>query len=274
MDIRLIALDLDGTLLTSDKTITEYTKKILKEASDRGIHIVLSTGRTMGGVRQILAALPFVRYVSLANGAVVQDMQTGEVICRVPLPKGKMTKFLALAAERGFYCDCFIDGRGISGPGFAEFVAGVPVDEHTKKLLLTSRNETADFAAVIAAGEGRIEKANMLFQSQELRREMLEYIKKDSEVVGTTSLGLNIEVNHKDATKGKGLLALAKHLNVPIETVMAFGDSDNDLSMIEAAGAGVAMGNAYDSVKSAARFITKSNDEDGVAWMAERIWKE
>lgn len=193
LDIRLIALDLDGTLLTSSKSITEYTKHILKEASDRGIHVVISTGRTLNGVQKILAELPFVRYVSLANGAVVQDVKTGEVISRVPLPAGKMTEFIALAHEKGFYCDCFIDGEGASGPGFAEFVAGVPVDEHTKKLLLTSRSETPDFEALVTASEGNIEKANMLFQTEELRLEMADYIKKDPELIGTTPLYPNLK---------------------------------------------------------------------------------
>lgn len=274
MDIRLIALDLDGTLLTSTKTITEHTKKVLKEASDRGIHVVIATGRTATGVQRILKEIPFVRYAILANGALVQDLQTGEVIRRVPLPRGKMTTLMKLAKEKGFYCDCFIDGQGVSGPGFEVFVEGVPVDEHTKQLLLTTRQEREDFAAMIEEHEGQIEKVNLLFHSEAQRLEIGKFIENDPELVGVTSLGPNIEVNHKEANKGQALLELAAHLSLPIETVMAFGDSDNDLTMIETAGAGVAMGNAFDSVKNVARYITRTNDEDGVAFMVEQIWKE
>lgn len=274
MDIRLIALDLDGTLLTSRKTVSEKNKKALKEAADRGIQVVLATGRTINSIQAVIQELPFIRYAVLENGALVQDLSTGEIIRNVPLPKGKMTELLRLSKEKGFYCDCFIDGEGVSARGLKGFLKEVPLDEYTRDLITKSRREVDNFPELVAEHEGRIDKANLMFRTKEQRQEIAELIGRDREVIGTNSLGVNVEVNHKDAIKGRGVQALADFLHIPMDTVMAFGDSDNDLSMIEMAGAGIAMGNAGDDIKAAARYITKPNDEDGVAAMVERIWRE
>lgn len=267
--IRLIALDLDGTVLNDQKELTARTAAALTAAAERGVLIVPATGRTATGIPAALRAIPNVRYAVTANGARVLDLATGASLWERYIPRDQ-----ALAAyDRLVRCDCLVDifqdGQGYTT---AQNLARLPQYAPSNLLgyITGTRRLLEDMRAFIAAQENGLEKLTMFFRHEDERRAAWA----EMEAMGLTavsSLPGNLELNAAGVNKGQGLLALAGALKLPAASLMACGDGGNDLEMIRAAGLGVAMANAFDEVKAAAAFVTLSNNEDGVACAVEKF---
>ena len=260
MDIRLIALDLDGTLLTTDKRLTEHTKKVLARAAEQGIHIVPATGRSVTGLAPEVRGLPFVRYAITVNGAAVWDMDEERIVSRKAFSPEQARELWNFIQNRGAMLDASVDG-----------VCRLSPDEPRQRLIRSTRTPTENLTEMVTDGKHCIEKFNVFFPitMQAERQKLREELEQFGYLAITSSLGNNLELNHREATKGNGLLSLAKELGLMRMQTMAFGDGENDISMLKAAGAGVAMGNASEIVKQAADLVTKTNDEDGVAYIIE-----
>lgn len=270
MEIKMIALDLDGTLLRGNKTVSDKTIEVLQRAAEQEIHIVLATGRTVWGIQPLLKLLGCVRYAVMANGAIVKNLQTGELIEEHLLSAQRAIALYDYVKPKDIMFDFFADGTGYTENTFYEYVKRVPVDEATRQMLMASRTPIPSVRNYLSqTGEG-VEKVNLLFADLDQREKMWDKLREQSEFTVTSSLAANLELNDKDATKGNGLISLCHYLGISMEHVMAFGDSYNDINMIREAGIGVAMDNASEEVKAAADVITLSNDEDGVADMIVR----
>ena len=271
MDIRLIALDLDGTLLTTDKQLTEHTKKVLARAAEQGVHIVPATGRSVTGLAPEVWGLPFVRYAITVNGAAVWDMDEERIVSRNVFSPEQAREIWSFIQNRGAMLDSCVDGVARMTPDFYERINEFMPDEPRQRLIRSTRTPTENLAEMITDGMHSIEKFNVFLplsmetERQKLRKELERY----DYLAITSSLGNNLELNHRDATKGGGILALAKELGLSREQTMAFGDGENDISMLKEAGVGVAMENAPKIVKQAADLVTKTNDEEGVAYIIE-----
>jgi hypothetical protein len=267
--IRLIALDMDGTVLDDNKVLTEHTAAVLRAAIAQGVHIVPATGRAANGIPKELLAIPGVRYAITANGARIQDLATGETLCERYIPRD-----VALDAyDRLMHYDCLVDifqdGLGYTTPqNLARGEEFIPLN--LRLYVNHSRQSIDDMRSFIAAQENGLEKFTLFFRDENERRRAWAEMKQLSlEVV--SSLERNMELNAHNVNKGQGLLLLAEQLGLPVDSLMACGDGGNDLEMIKAAGLGVAMGNAFEEVKAAANFITRTNNEDGVAYAIEKF---
>ena len=271
MDIRLIALDLDGTLLTTDKRLTEHTKKVLARAAEQGIHIVPATGRSVTGLAPEVRGLPFVRYAITVNGAAVWDMDEERIVSRKAFSPEQARELWNFIQNRGAMLDASVDGVCRLSPDFYERINEFMPDEPRQRLIRSTRTPTENLTEMVTDGKHCIEKFNVFFPiiMQAERQKLREELEQFGYLAITSSLGNNLELNHREATKGNGLLSLAKELGLMRMQTMAFGDGENDISMLKAAGAGVAMGNASEIVKQAADLVTKTNDEDGVAYIIE-----
>lgn len=137
-------------------------------------------------------------------------------------------------------------------------------------MLIASRTPIVSVRNYLSQTGDGVEKVNLLFADLELRNQIWDEMRERSNYTVTSSLAANLELNDKYATKGNGLRSLCRYLGIGMDHVMAFGDSYNDMNMLQEAGIGVAMGNASDEIKAAADVITLSNDEDGVADMVIR----
>ena len=260
-DIRLIALDLDGTLLNSEKKLTPENEAALRRASEAGIEIVPATGRFYGGMPDFIRELPFVRYAITINGAQVLDTGTGESVYRAEIPVADAVRMMEYLDRLPVIYDCYMDGWGWMTSSMqekaAEYAPTPPVPELKAYLRDTGRD---------------VQKVQAFFHDLDLRARTIDELRllfPDAAV--TTSISNNMEINHKDAQKGKALAGLVSHLGIDVSETVAFGDDMNDLSMIETAGIGVAMANAApDLIKSADR-VTESCDDNGVAREIDRI---
>lgn len=267
----LIALDLDGTLLNSEKQLSDRSREVLVHCIQKGIYIVPATGRAADGIARQVRVIPGVDYAITTNGAVVMDLKNQKVLKQCLLPKETALDIMNRMEKYHVMYDPYIKGRGISKPKFMENLEEYGIRAAVRELVYATRDVVDDPVAYVRASDTDVEKMNV-FLADLSDRDMIE--KELSEIPGlivTSSMPNNIEINAEGATKGGALLWLAEYLGVEREAVMAFGDGSNDISMLKAAGTGVAMENGVQAAKEAADVIACSNDEDGVAKMIEQL---
>ena len=275
MSIKLILLDLDGTLLTSGKQISPANYAALERCTAAGIHIVPSTGRFYGGMPQVARNLPFVRYIVAVNGAQVYDAREDRVLRREEIfPEDALRVYEELDKLPVIY-DCFLDGWGYMDERMYARIDEFIADPRVNKMVKELRRAVPDFKGFVAR-EGRpLQKLQMFFADMGRREQELERLPRlFPELSVSSSIPNNIEINAKNANKGEALRFLCRHLGLDVSESMSFGDSSNDLSMIVAAGVGVAMANAEQSLLDAADYVTDTNDNDGVAKAIRRFCPE
>ncbi|AXQ79037.1 sugar-phosphatase [Streptococcus chenjunshii] len=266
MSIKLVAIDIDGTLLNNDRKITPDVRKAIQEAKKEGHKIVLATGRPIAGVQSLLTELDLKDkgdYVITFNGSLVQDTASGADIIKKTLTyedylnlefwSRKLNVHLHAITKEGIYTA----NRDIGKYTIHEAtLVDMPVFYRTPE-------EMADkeIVKVMMIDEPEILDAAIAKLSQELY---------DSYTI-VKSTPFYLEIINKEASKGKALTHLAEKLGLQNSETMAIGDEENDRAMLEAAGTPVAMANAVPEIKKLAKYITKSNEESGVAY-AIRQW--
>jgi len=271
-DIKIISLDLDGTLLDSQKRLSDGNRAALEEAAAKGVHIVPTTGRFFGMMPQAIRDLPFVRYAITINGAQVYDRETDTAIVREEIPLDMALDIIRLLDGYDVIYDCYRSNWGWMTESLQAKAEDYATDAHYLKMVREFRNPVPELKEYLksTAAEGDVQKV-MLFArntpgSESVTKAITEAVAARFPSIKTTSSTWNnLELNISTAHKGNSLKRFAEHLGYTLENCMALGDGTNDLSMIEAAGLGVAMSNAHPLVLAAADHVTVSNDEDGVA---------
>lgn len=265
-DIRLISLDLDGTLLNSKKELSEVNYRALETAARQGIQIVPTTGRFYDAMPAVIRQLPFVNYVIAINGAEVRDLHSGEILYRAEIPWRQAIEIMTYLDTLPVIYDCFMYDGAWMTDSMQQRVEEFTDDPHFISMLRELRKPVPELKAFLTQRARDIQKTQLITMDQPLRRRLLAEIPEMFPGVITSSAYIgNVEINQSHANKGEAMLALAEYLGITQAQTMAFGDGLNDLSMIKAAGVGVVMGNAFDEVKEHADYITLSCDEDGVA---------
>jgi len=266
----IIALDLDGTLLDSQKNLSSANARALAAAAEAGAEIVPTTGRFFGAMPEAVRALPFVRYAITVNGAQVYDRATDSALVREELPLGTALGIMRLLDGYDVIYDCYQDNWGRMTASMQDRAADYAPDVHYLKMIRELRKPYPDLKAHLEQ-EGRDVQKIMLFaRDLRVRDEIAAELKACfPEVVATSSTFNNIEINAVNAHKGAALVRFAEAVGLSAAACVAFGDGLNDLSMVQMAGTGVAMANACPEVLAAADFTTLSNDEDGVAAFLE-----
>ncbi len=256
---KIIAIDMDGTLLREDRSISKETIRTINLAREKGIKVVLATGRPIEGVKSYLEMLGLVgrdEYVLSFNGALVQNTLTGDIIIRNTL-KGKDYKRLyQLSKEININIHAF-SRLGCITPKISKYsevegvINGIPI----RVLPVEETLDEEDIMKIMLIDEPWIVDAAV----DKIPKEIFE----DYTVLRSTPYFF--EFLNRSSNKGEGIRALADTLGVKQQEVMCIGDAGNDYHMIKYAGLGVAMGNAFDEIKEIADYVTKSNNEDGVA---------
>lgn len=271
MAIRMILLDLDGTLLTSDKQISPRSLAALRAAAERGVLIVPATGRFYHGIPQLLKDPALVRYAVTINGAKVYDAKEDRALYRAEISLDTAQQVFDQLEQLPVTLDCYADDRGYMDQRFYHRLEHYIASPVVQRMIRSMREPVEDFRSFITRRGGSLQKIQSFFPNSQLRDQTMERLRAQfPQLLFSTSLPCNLEINQNTAHKGAGLLALCRCLDIPPQQVMALGDESNDLSMIQAAGLGVAMGNAQQAVKDAARCVTDTNDRDGVARAIEQ----
>ena len=272
MKYKLIAFDLDGTFLDSEKHLIEENVQALHRACKKGLYVVPATGRTWPGIPEELRALPFIRYCITVNGAQIYDRQQDRILHREEIPAKRALELMEFMDGVDALYDCYQDNAGWMSRRFyerlEEYVTDPVLLPHVRRL----RQPVEELKDIIRQNGRSVQKMQMHFKDMDLRRKYLDLLPGLlPDMAVTSSLYNNIEINCSEANKGAALERLCGILGVEREKSIAFGDDTNDMSMLRAAGMGVAMGNAKDIVKAAADMVTLTNDEAGLAKALEKL---
>lgn len=272
--MKLIAIDIDGTLVNSKKEISPATKDILIQAQEAGHRVVLASGRPTRGMRQYVTPLKldeFASYILSFNGARIHELATGDQIYAESLSPDLAQRILTHL--KNFEVSPFIYGEEYI---YVEDVYGAVINYQGKPLSLIEYEsrlcdyllcEKADLASfvdypmpkILVAGEPEVLQATY----QDMAAPFVD------ECTTSFSADFYFEFTRKNIDKGQSLKHLAQKLGIDMADVIAFGDSGNDKTMLELAGTGVAMANASQEVLEVADVVTGSNDEDGIVQYLE-----
>ena len=277
--IRIIALDLDGTLLDSEKRLSEVNRDALARAAEKGVLIVPTTGRFFGMMPPAVRDLPFVRYAITINGAQVYDRETDTALVRDEIPLDMALGIMEVLDRYDVIYDCYRQNWGWMTAALQDKAADYATNEHYLRMVREFRKPVPELKAHLkaTAEDGDVQKVMLFATNRErsaaidcLRKLLDEIVARFPDIKVTASTWNNIELNIRTAHKGNALKRFAEHLGFTLENCMAFGDGMNDFTMVEAAGLGIAMANAEPEVKRVAKWIAPSNDADGVAAGLER----
>ncbi|WP_297521089.1 Cof-type HAD-IIB family hydrolase [uncultured Clostridium sp.] len=273
MKYKLIAIDMDGTLLSNKHEVPEFNKEMIKKATEKGVKIAITTGRLFASARKYSQVIGVDAPIISSNGAYIREQNSEEVIYESNLSKEQFERVISVIRKYNFRVYMNTSDTVISEE--------VVPENHAYKLV----NNELDDAWKIQFIEGRSfeevykEKSNDILKficieegndRSELMRAKAELSKfEDLEVV--SSWENNFEIMPAGTSKGSAVKKLAQILGFKREEVICIGDSENDLSMIKYAGLGVAMGNAIDIVKENADYITDTNSNCGVGKMIAKF---
>lgn len=269
--IRLVAADMDGTLLNGNREITEYTQEAIRKASEKGIYFVPATGRAVNALPKELKAMEEVRYGIFSNGATVYDLKENKILYKNHFKQEQIMELVELLRPYDLMMSISRNGQSYGKRKDIENIDYYELDENTREIVKGSRQLVDDLEAYIKEGSDTIEKMTLIFRTMEERAKVWEYLESIEWIQHSSSLPKNIEISKKGCNKGDGLLHLAQALHLTQEETMAFGDADNDREMLEQAGFSVAMENGQESMKKLADYVTVTNNEDGVAKAMEKF---
>ncbi|WP_127490850.1 Cof-type HAD-IIB family hydrolase [Paenibacillus glycanilyticus] len=259
---KLIAIDVDDTLLNDELIVTEGTKKAMEEAIALGVTVTLATGRMYASAKkiadQIQLNVPIITY----QGSLVKTLLDGKVLYERCVPQDAAKELYAITEQRGLHLQLYADDI-------------LYVKEANEKAV--NYSTLTNIPYVVAEDfEALLDKPNnkmLIIDDPAYLDQLAEELKP---IIGdrvhiTKSKPHYLEFMHKEGTKGHALRFMAEHLGCGVEQTIAIGDAWNDHEMIEAAGLGVAMGNATPKLKEIADYITLTNNEEGVRHVIEKF---
>lgn len=268
--VRMIAFDLDGTLLTTDKRLTDETRRTLEQAAKRGILLVPATGRPLTGMPAEVLGIAGVRYAITANGARVVSAEDGKILREKLISVEKARKVLDIYGEYDTLREIYYDGQGYMEARQMEQLDHYVPDPNMAKYIRNTRKCVPDLMKKFRQENRAMDKVQAVFACAGEKEQAFRRIREMEGVEATGALSYNIEVTAGGINKGEALLWLAGELGIDREEILAFGDGANDADMIRAAGIGAAMEVSVPEVRAAADILAGSNDEDGVARAIQR----
>ena len=270
-EIKLVASDLDGTLLTSKKELTERLLEALQKIHEMGIFFVPSTGRAFSALPQCVKELPSLRYVITGNGASVYDAVEQKDLFRNLLSPEAIDVVISLVKGLPVIPEYSVGGQAhIPQEIFNDLTPYGLTESHTG-YIRTTRTPVADFWGELERQKENLENINLIFTDLVLRQRVWDELKALGLASVTSYSDKNIEITGLTATKSHALAQLCEVLGITAENILAMGDSDNDLDMLQFAGIGVAMENGQSHIKEAADFITAGCDAFGAAIVLEKL---
>lgn len=275
-DIKLVALDLDGTLFDNSSRISKRNLTAIRSITDKGIHVVISTGRPFEGIPFDQIKGTGINYAITANGSGIYEISTGKCLYENAMDEELVTPILNFLLTRDIHMDAFIGGKGYTPIQCVETAQKLTVPSSIKDYIITTRTRLDNILQFIHENQLKVQKMTLNFYPAAdgtlIDRETVRKFLVSNPSITTVCGGYNnLEFTRADANKGVGLRKLAEILGVNPDATMAIGDTENDLAIIEAAGIGVAMGNATDAVKARADYVTTTNTKDGVAAAIEHF---
>ncbi|WP_234118752.1 Cof-type HAD-IIB family hydrolase [Clostridium hydrogenum] len=276
MKYKLVCIDMDGTLLNSKKRVSDFNKSAIKKAHELGAQIVITTGRVYENAEFYSNLIGVKSPVIASNGAIIKEKCTNEIIYKRPIGIEILKDIVSICNKYRVKANFNTHNSFICGSKFTYvlinklFLKSMKLSSNGK-LNLEYFKDGHELMKKLEEKYDDIIKCEIIHISAKkisaLKKELQGL--EDIEVVSSSTN--NIEITAKHVSKGKAVEALAKYYKIQREEIICIGDSENDLSMIEYAGLGVAMGNAREFIKDKADYVTDTNNNDGVGKVIDKF---
>lgn len=272
MDIKLIALDMDGTLLNEHGVLAQESKAALLKAMEQGVHVVIATGRVFSALPQDVVNVPGIEYAITSNGANIIRLEDRETIYSDLIDGDKLDQIMDILEDDTIMKEVFYDHQVFAQKSCLENLAAYGIrSEKSQRYTLTTRQPVDDALQLILENRNKLENINLMFGDEGRRQELWKRLAQVEGITVCSSMPYNLEIGGANTSKATALDALGAILGVDKSQIMACGDSSNDVAMLRHAGVSIAMGNAEDSVKAESMMVTKTNAEHGVAYAIEQL---
>ena len=265
--IRMICIDLDGTLLCDDHhTVSAENLAAIVQAANAGVLVVPATGRIYGRIPKEVHHAAGIQYAIVANGAEVIAVPGGQRLHTAYLPVQDVLPVVAWAQKLGYTPEVYQHDRMLIQADDLKRLEGTGIEREHLQYLQQHETPVEDLQAYLRQRPGNICKVNLpYFESDAQRAALRAELEGSGKFSVASSMDHNLEINSPVASKGNAIAALCGQLNIDIAQVMALGDGDNDREMLGAVGLPVAMGNAPQDIKALAAYVTDTNERAGVA---------
>ncbi|MBQ7476749.1 MAG: HAD family phosphatase [Selenomonadaceae bacterium] len=272
MKYKLLAFDMDSTLLTSDKKISPASIAKLEELHRRGVHVVVSTGRGISEISDYRKYFQSVTYGIMVSGAVIFDFIHDKPISLHPIEENLLIETINVGIAENAMVHLLTLKDSIANENDVHHMADFHMEIYQKMFekIFTPCN---DFKNFVSENPKNIFKVNIYHRSIESRNRTIDRL-KNLNLQLTYAERTNLEATPKNISKGSGLVELCKFLNIGVDECVAIGDGYNDEEILKTAGVGVAMGNASEEIKKIADFVTDDNDHEGVLKAIEKFFDE
>lgn len=272
MAVKCIALDLDGTTLINDRSTTDKNIQAIKRAVNKGVHIVVASGRCFYSLPDFLKQLGCIEYAITSNGAAVYDYINEDCIMKSTLPYSAIEKIFELTKNINVTYEAFIDGKGFAPAEYIADPAAFGVAQGYIDYIKQTREGTDDFKGLLYNNKYNIDSFDVIFSDKSLFKTSFELFNKSIDGVYFTSSGSDrIEISSENAGKHNGLKFVLERIGVSPDETAAFGDADNDIDMLTYVKYGFAVANASESCLKAAPRIVSKNTQSGVAMGIEEL---
>jgi Cof subfamily protein (haloacid dehalogenase superfamily) len=268
---KLVAIDLDGTLLNAEKEVSERNKKAIELAIEKGVRIVICSGRVFTGARLYAKQVGSIDPVIACNGAIISENIDGKVLYSNVMRIDDCLRVIDICRKNDIYFHVYAgdvmmtEKLGFTSLKYFEKNKMLPPEDRVQIEIVS------DIAEKVKEVKDKVSKVVVVNNDIELLgRTRGEIVQMEGIDVMSSNFD-NFEVMNKGVNKGAALKKLSEILGIAPSEMIAIGDNENDISMLKYAGMGVAMGNGEDIAKEVSQYITASNDNDGVAQAIERF---
>jgi len=268
--IKLVALDVDGTLVRSDLSLSPAVVQAVESLRDAGIIVSINTGRSMGELIDFRRSFPWIRYFVVSNGATGFDTETNQTFYENHLPLSIARRIEREARKYRTLIQVYADGTSYLDESLWPHISRYTAEHMHHPSLIAGYTPRPHVGELLAARKSDIEKLYISFEDlSDLPR--LRAFCETFPVDLVVSIQNGLEVNEKGVEKGSGLIALCDYLGISPDETAAVGDGEADIAMFRRVSLSVAMENALPTVKAAATLVAPANDEDGAVWAIQQI---
>lgn len=286
---KLVAVDLDGTLLNSYGEVTEYTKEVIKKVQQKGLKFIIASGRPMDSIKSISKDIGADKYFIAGNGAIIYDTQKQKIIYEKYIPKQKVLEIAKICEQNNIFYNIYTEKNVITQYlkynvlyYFKENLKKEP-DKKTNIMVVDNmydfikNSEEMKCIKITICDESKIIFNSIIKKLKNIKDiEVLDVLHMSRKLIkqGTEDVAIEYfftEITSSEVDKINAIKNLIKILNIDIKDVIAIGDNINDKKMIEEAGLGICMGQASEKIKEIANIVAEDNNNDGVAKALENI---
>lgn len=270
MKYKLLALDMDGTTLNSEKKISPATANAISELIESGVQVVLSTGRGLAEVVDYKKELSRMNYGIFISGGLVYDLKNSKPITVHPLQENLLLKLIEQGLEEKAMIHLLTVDDSITNRDYLDEIENFRMEIYVD-MYRRIMTDCKDFKKFVCENPDKILKLNLYHRSKESRNRTFERFKNDA-VTFSYAEENSLEASPKNITKASGLIELCKFLKIDLSETVAVGDAPNDLEILQTAEVAAVMGNASDEIKKIADFVTADNDHDGVVKVIQKYF--